>query len=326
MDRSSTIFVAGHRGLAGSALVRRLRRDGYTHLITRTRAELDLTDQGSVNAFFRDERPEYVFLAAARVGGIHANDAYPAEFIYTNLAIQTATIHAAYETGVRRLVFFGSNCAYPRECPQPMREEYLHTGHLEPTNEPFAVAKLAGMAMCNAYNRQYGTSFIAVIPAGLYGPDDNFAGDDSHVVPALMRRFHQGAGGNGSPVTVWGSGAPVREFLYVDDLADACMFLMNLDDAALRDVLETDKSVINIPSPEGGVTIKDLAAAIRDRVAPNVDLEFDTSRPDGFPRKVVDGTRFRALGWSPSVGLEEGIEKTYDWYKRALTEGLIRGK
>jgi len=205
-----------------------------------------------------------------------------------------------------------------------MREEYLHTGHLEPTNEPFAVAKLAGMAMCHAYNRQYGTRFIAAIPAGLYGPHDNFAGEDSHVLPALIRRFHESAHGSGAPVVVWGSGRPVREFLYIDDLTDACMFLMNMDDAALESVLLAHKSVINVPSPEGGVTIGELATAIRDRVAPGVKLEFDTSRPDGFPRKVVDGSRFRALGWAPSVGLEEGIQRTYDWYRRALAEGLVR--
>ena len=324
MDRSSRVFVAGHRGLVGSALVRRLRTDGYTNLIVRTRAELDLTDQARVNAFFQEERPEHVFLAAARVGGIHANDAYPAEFIHTSLAIQTAVIHAAHQVGVQRLLYFGSNCAYPRESPQPMREEYLHTGHLEPTNEPFAVAKLAGMAMCHAYNRQYGTRFIAAIPAGLYGPHDNFAGEDSHVLPALIRRFHESAHGSGAPVVVWGSGRPVREFLYIDDLTDACMFLMNMDDAALESVLLAHKSVINVPSPEGGVTIGELATAIRDRVAPGVKLEFDTSRPDGFPRKVVDGSRFRALGWAPSVGLEEGIQRTYDWYRRALAEGLVR--
>ena len=324
MDRSSRIFVAGHNGLVGSALVRRLRADGYANLVLKNRAELDLTDQSRVSAFFREERPEHVFLAAARVGGIHANDTYPAEFIHTNIAIQTNVIHAAYEAGVRHLVYFGSNCAYPRKSPQPMREEYLHTGPLEPTNEPFAIAKLAGMGMCHAYNRQYGTSFIAVIPAGLYGPSDNFSGDDSHVLPALMRRFHESAQGDGSPVSVWASGAPVREFLYVDDLADACLFLTNLDDAVLGVVLETNKSVINVPSPEGGVTIRDLAVAIREQVAPGVELEFDASRPDGFPRKVLDGTRLRALGWNPTVGLKEGIERTHDWYLRALCEGLVR--
>ena len=326
MDRSSRVFVAGHRGLVGSALVRRLRADGYTNLIVRTHAELDLTDQARVNAFFQEERPEYVFLAAARVGGIHANDTYPAVFIHTNLAIQTAVIHAAHQVGARRLMYFGSNCAYPRESPQPMREEYLHTGHLEPTNEPFAVAKLAGMAMCEAYNRQYGTRFIAAIPAGLYGPDDNFTREDSHVLPALIRRFHESARGSGAPVVVWGSGEPVREFLFVDDLVDACMFLMDMDDGTLRKVLSTHKSVINVPSPEGGVTIADLARAVRDEVAPGVELEFDTRRPDGFPRKVVDGTRLRNLGWAPSIGLREGIRRTYDWYRRALAEGLVRGE
>ena len=308
--------MAGHRGLVGSALVRRLRVNGYANLITRTHAELDLADQNSVNAFFVDERPEYVFLAAGRVGGIHANDTYPAEFIYTNLAIQTATIHVAYETGVRLLLFFGSGCAYPRECPQPMREEYLHTGRLEPTNEPFAIAKLAGMAMCHAYNRQYGTSFLSVIPATLYGPGDDFDLETSHVLSALLRKTHEAKQCSGSPVAVWGTGAPRREFLYVDDLADACVFLMQQDEETLSRAVDGSASVINVGSGRD-IGILELARLIADIGGHRQEPILDPSRADGIPRRLLDTSRISRLGWKPRVSLEDGIRLTYDWYRKA---------
>jgi GDP-L-fucose synthase len=322
----SKIYVAGHRGLAGAALVRALESAGYSNLVMRTHAELDLTDQAATRAFLEAERPEYVFLAAALVGGIHANSTMPAEFISTNLAIQSNVISAAHGIGVKRLLYFGSNCAYPRESDQPMKEEYLHTGHLEPTNEWFAVAKLAGMAMVDAYNTQYGTQYIAAIPAGLYGPDDNFAGDASHVIPALMRRFYEArnsADGDGGSVLVWGTGTPEREFLYVDDMAEACLLLMNMDDGTLAEILAQNKSVINIGTGNP-VTIRGLAETIRDRVAPGAKLEFDTSRPDGFPKKVLDPTRLAKYGWKPTVSLSDGIERTYQWFLKAREEESLR--
>ncbi|MDP6824488.1 MAG: GDP-L-fucose synthase [Dehalococcoidia bacterium] len=326
MQLDSKIYIAGHRGLAGAALVRALESAGYTNLVTRTHAELDLTDQAATRGFLESERPDYVFLAAALVGGIHANSTMPAEFITTNLAIQSNVISASHEIGVKRLLYFGSNCAYPRESEQPMKEEYLHTGHLEPTNEWFAVAKLAGMAMCDAYNKQHGTQFIAAIPAGLYGPDDNFAGDASHVIPALMRRFYEARnnpGGDGGSVLVWGTGTPEREFLYVDDMAEACLLLMNMDDETLSEVLAQNKSVINIGTGNP-VTIRELAETIRDEVAPGARLEFDTSRPDGFPRKVLDPTRLAKCGWKPSVPLSDGIKRTYQWFLKALEKESLR--
>jgi len=322
----SKIYVAGHRGLAGAALVRALEAAGYNNLVMRTHTELDLTDQAATRAYLEFERPDHIFLAAALVGGIHANSTMPAEFIRTNLAIQSNVISAAHDIGVKRLLYFGSNCAYPRESAQPMKEEYLHTGHLEPTNEWFAVAKLAGMAMCDAYNKQHGTQYIAAIPAGLYGPDDNFAGDASHVIPALMRRFHEAqnsAVGDDSSVLVWGTGTPEREFLYVDDMAEACLLLMNMDDETLSEVLAQNKSVINIGTGNP-VTIRELAETIRDQVAPGAKLEFDTSRPDGFPRKVLDPTRLVKYGWKPSVSLSDGIERTYQWFLKAREEQSLR--
>jgi len=322
----SKIYVAGHRGLAGAALVRALGSAGHTNLLLRTHAELDLTDQAAARDFLQSERPEYVFLAAALVGGIHANSTMPAEFITTNLAIQSNVISASHEIGVKRLLYFGSNCAYPRESEQPMKEEYLHTGHLEPTNEWFAVAKLAGMAMCDAYNKQHGTQYIAAIPAGLYGPDDNFAGDASHVIPALMRRFYEARNNpeeDGGSVLVWGTGTPEREFLYVDDMAEACLLLMNMDDETLSEVLAQNKSVINIGTGNP-VTIRELAETIRDEVAPGARLEFDTSRPDGFPRKVLDPTRLAKYGWKPSVPLSDGIKRTYEWFLKALERESLR--
>ncbi|MBT3943514.1 MAG: GDP-L-fucose synthase [Chloroflexi bacterium] len=324
MQLDSKIYVAGHKGLAGAALVRALQSDGYTNLIMRTHAELDLTDQAATRAYLESERPDYVFLAAALVGGIHANSTMPADFISINLAIQSNVISVAHDIGVKRLLYFGSNCAYPRESDQPMKEEYLHTGHLEPTNEWFAVAKLAGMAMVDAYNTQHGTQYIAAIPAGLYGPDDNFAGDASHVIPALMRRFYEAReSGDDEAVLVWGTGTPEREFLYVDDMAEACLLLMNMDDETLGEVLAQNKSVINIGTGNP-VTIRQLAEAIRDQVAPGAKLEFDTSRPDGFPRKVLDPTRLAKYGWEPSVSLSDGIKRTYQWFLAALEKESLR--
>lgn len=326
MNLDSKIYVAGHRGLVGAALVRELESSGYSNLVKRTHAELDLSDQSASRAFLEAERPDYVFLAAALVGGIHANSASPADFITANLAIQSNVISAAHEIGVKRLLYFGSNCAYPRESEQPMKEEYLHTGHLEPTNEWFAVAKLAGMAMCDAYNKQYGTQYIAAIPAGLYGPEDNFAGDASHVIPALMRRFYEArnsaVSGRG-PVLVWGTGRPEREFLYVDDMAEACLLLMNMDDDTMTEVLAQNKSVINVGTGNP-VTIREIAETIRDRVAPGAKLEFDTSRPDGFPKKVLDPTRLAKYGWKPTVSLSDGIERTYQWFLKARAEESLR--
>ncbi|MFP6680435.1 MAG: GDP-L-fucose synthase [Dehalococcoidia bacterium] len=326
MKFDSKIYIAGHRGLAGAALVRSLHSAGFRNLVTRTHTDLDLTDQAATRRFLHSELPEYVFLAAALVGGIHANSTMPAEFISTNLAIQSNVIETAHDIGVKRLLYFGSNCAYPRESKQPMREEYLHTGHLEPTNEWFAVAKLAGMAMVDAYNKQYSTQYIAAIPAGLYGPDDNFAGDASHVIPALIRRFYEARnrdGGDGGSVLVWGTGTPEREFLYVDDMAEACLLLMNMDDETLAEVLAPNKSVINIGTGNP-VTIRELAETIRDTVAPGAKLEFDHSRPDGFPRKVLDPTRLTKYGWNPTVSLSDGIERTYQWFLKAREEQSLR--
>jgi len=326
MQLDSKIYVAGHHGLVGAALVRALESAGYSNLVMCTHAELDLTDQAATRGYIESERPDYVFLAAALVGGIDANSTMPAEFISINLAIQSNVISTAHDIGVKRLLYFGSNCAYPRESEQPMKEEYLHTGHLEPTNEWFAVAKLAGMAMVDAYNRQYGTQYIAAIPAGLYGPDDNFAGDASHVIPALMRRFYEARNskdGDGGSVLVWGTGTPEREFLYVDDMAEACLLLMNMDDGTLAEVLAQNKSVINIGTGKP-VTIRELAETIRDEVAPGTRLQFDTSRPDGFPRKVLDPTRLAKYGWEPTISLSDGIKRTYQWFKNALDEETLR--
>ncbi|MGQ9862354.1 MAG: GDP-L-fucose synthase family protein [Thiobacillaceae bacterium] len=318
MDKNATIYIAGHRGLVGSALVRTLQAQGYRNLLVRTHAELDLTDQAAVETFFAAERADYVFLAAAKVGGILANDRYPAEFIRDNLAIQTNVIHAAWKNGVKRLLFLGSSCIYPKHCPQPMREEYLLTGPLEPTNRPYAIAKIAGIEMCWSYNRQYGTRFLAVMPTNLYGPGDNYHPDNSHVIPALIRKFHA-AKRNGQPtVTVWGTGRPRREFLYSDDLAEACVFLMNLPDAQFDTLLGSDESatgvfmppLINIGVGED-LTIRELAQMVRDAVGYQGEIAFDPSKPDGTPRKLLDVTRLAALGWHARTPLADGLRATY---------------
>ncbi len=308
MNGSDRIFVAGHRGLVGSAIVRRLNSAGYDNLVSRTREEMDLEDQAAVYRFFETERPRYVFFAAAKVGGIMANSTYPADFIRDNLAVELNLIEAAYRYGVEKLLFLGSSCIYPKLAPQPIREEYLLTGPLEPTNEWYAVAKIAGIKLCQAYNQQYGTRFISAMPTNLYGPGDNFHPDTSHVLPALMRRFHEAAEADAPEVTVWGSGTPLREFMHVDDLADACLHLM----------LNYESSeIINVGVGED-VSIRELAEMVADIVGYRGRIAFDTSKPDGTPRKLLDVSRLTATGWKASIPLREGIESTYEWYRRAV--------
>jgi GDP-L-fucose synthase len=304
IPRSARIYVAGHRGLVGSGIVRRLRAEGYDNLLTAPRSELDLRDQSAVNDWFRRHRPEYVFLVAGTVGGILANSTRPAEFIYDNLMIHATVVDAARLHGVRRLLYLGSSCIYPRECPQPIREEYLLTGLLEPTNEPYAIAKISGIKLCQAYRRQYGCDFISAMPTNLYGPHDNFDLQSSHVLPALMRKFHDARAEGRDEVAVWGTGSPRREFLHVDDLADACLFLMRCYDGDEH---------INVGTGED-LSIRELAETIREVVAPGVRLVFDTSKPDGTPRKLLDVSRLHALGWRHRIGLAEGIRATYDWF------------
>lgn len=315
MDRDARIYVAGHRGLVGSALVRVLTARGHTNLITRSHAELDLTEQAAVEAFFAQARPEYVFLAAARVGGILANDTYPAEFIRDNLAIQTNVIHAAWKYGVERLLFLGSSCIYPKHCPQPIREEYLLTGPLEPTNRPYAIAKIAGIEQCWSYNRQYGTRFLAVMPTNLYGPGDNYHPQNSHVIPALIRRFHEAKVSGAPSVTVWGSGTPRREFLYSDDMAEACVFLMDLPEARFMPLLAQDRNdgpppLVNIGVGED-LTIRELAELVRQVVGYAGEIVFDTTKPDGTPRKLLDVSRLHGLGWRARVDIATGLERAY---------------
>lgn len=318
MKQDARIYVAGHRGLVGSAIVRRLRATGHANLLTRTHAELDLTDQGAVHAFFQSEKPDYVFLAAAKVGGILANSTYPAEFIYHNLAIQTNVIHGAWLAGVQRLVFLGSSCIYPRECPQPIKEEYLLTGPLEMTNQPYAVAKIAGIEMCWAYNRQYGTRYLAVMPTNLYGPGDNYDLEKSHVMPALIRKMHEAKINSRPTVTAWGTGRPRREFLFSDDMADATIFLADMPEDKYGEICESaaQPPLINIGCGED-LTIRDLAGMVRDAVGYEGEIEWDTSKPDGTPQKLLDVSRLNGLGWYPKTGLKEGIALAYrDYLKR----------
>jgi len=311
LPRASRIYVAGHQGLVGSALVRTLQAQDYPNIITRAHAELDLTEQAAVRRFFEEERPEYVFLAAAKVGGILANNTYPAEFIRENLAIQTNVIHEAWRSGIKQLLFLGSSCIYPRECPQPMKEEYLLTGLLESTNRPYAVAKIAGIEMCWAYNRQYGTRYLAVMPTNLYGPGDNYDLEKSHVLPALIRKMHE-AKVRGSPeVVIWGSGTPRREFLHSDDMADACAFLMNLPDELFAQMLTNDAPpLINIGCGSD-VTIRELAKMVAKVIGFEGDLRLDPTKPDGTMRKLLDTSKLTALGWRPRIPLERGIESAY---------------
>ncbi len=304
MKSDDKIYVAGHRGLVGSAITRRLRAGGYSNLLLRTHADLDLLDQRAVDEFFARERPEYVFLAAAKVGGIHANNTYRADFIYQNLMIESNIIHASYRHGVKKLMFLGSSCIYPKHAPQPMKEEYLLTGLLEPTNEPYAIAKIAGIKMCGAYNNQYGTNFMSAMPTNLFGPGDNYDLKNSHVLPALIRKVHEAKTQNAKEVTVWGTGSPRREFLYSDDLADACVFLMERYNAA--DVGE----FINIGVGRE-ITIREAAQLITEVVGFRGNLVFDVSKPDGTPRKLLDVSRLQALGWQPQTGFRDGIAKAY---------------
>ncbi|MHB8303833.1 MAG: GDP-L-fucose synthase family protein [Acidobacteriaceae bacterium] len=319
MHPGSRVYIAGHRGLVGSALTRHLTQAGYNDLLLRTHAELDLTRREAVWNFFSQGRPEFVVLAAARVGGIHANSTYPVDFISENLLIQSNVIDACYEFGVQRLLFLGSSCIYPKLCPQPIREEYLLTGPLEPTNRPYAVAKIAGIEQCWAYNRQHGTKFVAAMPTNLYGPEDNFDLQNSHVLPALLHKVAIAKAADRKAVQVWGSGTPRREFLYSDDLAEACVFLLELGEEQFDKLMPPDEPpLINIGVGED-VTIRELAELICRIAGYRGALEFDTTKPDGTPRKLLDASRLRALGWTPKIGLEEGIRRTFAAAKRALT-------
>jgi GDP-L-fucose synthase len=324
MNKDGRIYVAGHRGMVGSAVVRRLNTEGFGNIVTRTHAELDLTRQAEVERFFQMEKPEYVFVAAARVGGILANSTYPAEFICENLQIQTNLINCAFQAGVKKLLFLGSSCIYPRDCPQPMREEHLLTGPLEPTNEAYAVAKIAGIQMCRFYHRQYGAEFLSVMPCNLYGPGDSFDLQNSHVLPALIRKFHEAKTGSRSSkvggqrtegpeaVTIWGTGSPLREFMHVDDLADACVFAMS--NISAKDIYGQGVSHLNVGAGEE-ISIRDLALLIRDIVGFKGKITHDLTKPDGMPRKLLDVSRLRAYGWRHKTSLEQGIRQVYNWYR-----------
>jgi GDP-L-fucose synthase len=304
MEKNARIYVAGHTGLVGSAILRSLKAQGYSKFLLHTIEELDLTRQSAVDDLFKEERPDYVILAAAKVGGIHANNTYPADFIYVNLQLETNIIHAAYQYGVKKLCFLGSSCIYPKYAQQPMKEEYLLDGKLEPTNESYAIAKIAGIKMCQAYNRQYGTNFISVMPTNLFGPHDNFDLQSSHVLPALIRKFLDACKTSAPTVTVCGTGSPRREFLFVDDMADACVYLMNHYD---------DSEIVNIGSGKD-ISILELANLIKEEVGFNGSIEFDTTKPDGMPFKLLDVSKINALGWTAKTPLREGIRKVIQWY------------
>ena len=311
LSEATKIYIAGHHGLVGSALARTLRARGYRNIVGRTHAELDLKDQAAVQAFFAAERPEVICLAAAKVGGIVANNTYPAEFIQDNLAIQTNVIHEAWRAGVKRLLFLGSSCIYPRDCPQPIREEYVMTGPLEPTNRPYAMAKLAGLEMCWAYNRQYGTQYLCVMPTNLYGPGDHYDPQMSHVLPALIRKFHEAKERGDKTVTLWGTGTPRREFLYSDDMAEASVMLMEYAPERLRELLpQGEAPLVNIGCGEDQ-TIRELAELVRDTLGCAAQIEWDSTKPDGTPRKLLDISRIRGIGWKQKIGLREGIAAAY---------------
>ena len=313
MKHDAKIYVAGHRGLVGSAIVRRLEGEDFTNLISCSHHEVDLERQADVEAFFQKERPAYVFLAAAKVGGIWANNIYPAEFIYKNLVIQTNVIHAAWKARVKRLLFMGSSCIYPRECTQPMKEKDLLTGPLEPTNEPYAVAKIAGIKMCQSYNRQYNTNFLAVMPTNLYGPNDNFDLETSHALPALIRKFHEAKVKKLKEVEIWGTGKPMREFLHVDDLADACTYIMNLEHEKFYSLIMGDSlPMINIGCGKD-MSIKELAFLVKDVIGYDGEITFDLTKPDGMPQKLLDISMLKSLGWFPRISLMLGIKRTYAW-------------
>ena len=314
MSQNTRIYVAGHRGMVGSAIVRRLRQQAGVDVVTRTRQELDLTNQAAVHAFFAAEKPDQVYMAAAKVGGIHANNTYPAEFIYENLMVQANVVDAAFHHGVKKLLFLGSSCIYPRMAAQPMSESALLSGPLEPTNEPYAIAKIAGIKLCESYNRQYGAShgldYRSVMPTNLYGPGDNYHPENSHVIPALIRRFHEAKLSNAPGVTIWGSGSPKREFLYVDDMAAASVFVMNLPKTTLDAHTQPKQSHINVGCGDD-ITIKELALAVGKTVGYQGLIDFDTSKPDGSPRKLMDSSRLNALGWHAQVGLDQGLAAAY---------------
>jgi GDP-L-fucose synthase len=313
------IYVAGHRGLVGSAIVRALAARGHTKVVTRGHLELELTDQEQVREFFRRERIDQVYLAAARVGGIHANNTYPAEFIYDNMMVQANVVHEAWKAGVQQLLFLGSSCIYPRLAPQPIKEEYLMSGMLEPTNEPYAMAKIAGIKLCESYNRQYGTDYRSVMPTNLYGPGDNYHPENSHVIPALMRRFHEAKENAAPEVVIWGSGRPMREFLYVDDMAAACVHVMNLDRATYAAHTDPMHSHINVGTGED-VTIAELARLVGETVGYHGRIVFDASKPDGTPRKLLDVSKLKALGWQASTPLPEGLRRAYDAFLQLQPE------
>ena len=304
MNKDEKIYIAGHTGLVGSAIMRSLKAQGYSKFVLYTIDEIDLTQQSAVDKLFKDEKPDYVILAAAKVGGIQANNTYPADFIYVNLQLECNIVHAAKKYGVKKLLFLGSSCIYPKFAPQPMKEEYLLDGKLEPTNEPYAIAKIAGIKMCQAYNRQYGTNFISVMPTNLYGPHDNFDLQSGHVMPALIRKFVDARTSGDPSVSVWGTGSPKREFLFIDDLADACVYLMNHYD---------DGEIINIGVGKD-ISILELATMIKEEVGYTGNIEFDATKPDGTPRKLLDVSKINAAGWTASTPLREGVRKTIQWY------------
>ena len=310
MDKNARIYVAGHRGMVGSAIVRRLKAAGYSNIVTRSHAELDLTRQSAVEQFLDQEKPDYVFLAAAKVGGIHANNTYRGEFIYQNLMMEANIVHAAWQAGVQRLLFLGSSCIYPRDCLQPIKEEYLLSGPLEPTNEPYAIAKITGIKLCESYNRQYGTQYVSAMPTNLYGPNDNYDLNNSHVLPALIRKAHEAKLRGDASYVVWGSGKPMREFLYVDDMADACVYLM--------DRLDIQDGLFNVGTGQD-VTIRELAETVMDVVGFSGEIVFDANKPDGTPRKLLNVDRMRALGWQSETSLRDGIAKAYaDFLTKAV--------
>ena len=313
MDLKDKIYIAGHRGLVGSAIVRQLEIKGFTNLLMRTHKELDLTNQEQVRTFFEQEKPDYVILAAAKVGGIHANNIYPADFIYKNMMIEANVINSAYNNRVKRLLFLGSTCIYPKAVKQPMREDVLLTDVLEPTNEPYALAKIAGIKLCESYNRQYGTDFRSVMPTNLYGVNDNFHPENSHVIPALMRRFHEAKVNNDKEVSVWGTGSAMREFLYVDDMAEASLFVLELDKKTYKANTQLMLSHINVGTGKD-TTIREMAQAMKEVVGYKGKIIFDTLKPDGAPRKLIDVTRLSNMGWKYNVDLKDGLQKTYKWY------------
>ena len=316
MYLNDKIYIAGHKGLVGSAIVRQLESRGFTNLLIRTHKELDLTNQVQVQTFFKQEKPDYVILAAAKVGGIHANNTYPADFIYQNMMIEANVINSAYESKVKRLLFLGSTCIYPKAVEQPMRENSLLTDVLEPTNEPYALAKIAGIKLCESYNRQYGTDFRSVMPTNLYGINDNFHPENSHVIPALMQRFHKAKVNNDAEVVVWGTGNAMREFLYVYDMAQASLFVLELDNQTYKDNTQPMLSHINVGTGKD-ITIREMAETMKQVVGYEGKLTFDTEKPDGAPRKLIDVTRLKKMGWEYSVDLKEGLTKTYKWYLKS---------